>query len=194
MTRGRLARGALALGLTLGFLLPAAAGAQPGMSGPLEGRVQSFYFDVLGYTEVWVDIAPPSRDTGPSPVSLNLTLRYKGRPVEQPASATILAVVVRAKSNDLVNPNMIRQQILTLLADGVPLWDPALRPNFYYLGGPCDRCVADTVDITVPPQVLDALATARTVTGNAMGFEFTLSEANLDAIKTFVRAVRPGAV
>lgn len=145
----------------------------------------TFYFETLGYTETWLNLTPPAAagDTV-SPVGLNVTIRYRGKPSEAPLTAAPLALTIRAQSNPQYKPTFLRQPIFSLYADNEPLWDPSLRVEFHALGAPCDGCAMSTevVQVTVPSDVLRRIGKAREVSGNAFGFTFTIPEEQRNAI------------
>jgi hypothetical protein len=155
---------------------------------PIDGEVQSFYFDTLGYTEVWVNLTPaPRPGETMSAVRLNLTVRLPGRASTQTPGPPV--VVARAESNGFYNPAFIRQPVLAFDADGRPAWDAELPVRFFERSGlACVNCgtTADTVEVQVPPPALEALASARKVTGNALGFAFELSDAQIEAVRRLV--------
>jgi hypothetical protein len=155
-------------------------------------RLESFYFDVLGYTEIWVDLTPPpATGDGQSAVTLNVTVRHHGKPVKEVTPELFDRVIVRARSNPFANPLFVRRPELVLFADGVPAWDPESPVNFYYLGPPCETCVADTVDLSVSPEAIRLLADAGEVTGNAMGLTFELTAAQVALIRELVARALP---
>lgn len=183
--RGPIAALTLALAAWL-FVSP--AWAQP--DAPRATSYRSFYFDTLGYTETWLDLTPPPADgDAASPITLNLTVRYRGRPIEAPLNELPLAIVVRAESNPQYRPTFLRQPILMIDADGEGLWDPGLRVQFYSRNAqPCEGCTtsADIVEVTIPQDALRRMSAARTLRGNAFGLSFALSAAQAAAIRAFV--------
>ncbi len=174
-----------ATALCLAFLCGALALAQ-------HGSLSSFYFETLGYTESWLNITPPP-EAGErlSPISLNLTVRYRGRPVEGPLAAPPLAVIIRAQSNPQYQPHFLRQPIFAMYADEERVWDPAQRIDFHVQGSPCDGCAmsAEVVEVVVPVDALRRVGQAGLVTGNAFGFVFTLDRDQGKAIGAFVQQV-----
>lgn len=173
-------------GLLLTFLATVSALAQPSS----DSTFPSFYFDTLGYTETWLDLTPPPQPgDAASAITLNLTIRYAGRPVTDRLPAAPLAIVIRAQSNPQYKPMFLRQPILSVDADGQPLWDTRLKVNFYSRNAsPCEGCStsADIVDLEVPEDVIRRMAAARELAGNAFGMRFALSPAQVQRILEFV--------
>jgi hypothetical protein len=175
---------------------PASAGFSPqppAVPPSFDGRIQWFYFDALGYTEAWIDLAPAADGGGPGALTLNFTIRYRGKKVEGPLAHAPEAVLVRAQASPQANPLMMRQPILVVLADDAPLLDPGQRVDFYRSGG-CEApgsCPSDTVQVPVPPETLWRIAGARVVRGNALGFTFVLSDAQIDAVRRLAESVLP---
>ncbi len=152
----------------------------------------SFYFETLGYTESWLDITPPPVEGEPlSPISLNVTVRYRGRPTDDPLGGPPLAVILRAQSNPQYQPHFLRQPIFAIYADDERVWDPAQRIDFHPQGSPCDGCAlsAEVVEVVVPVDALRRLGRAGLVTGNAFGFAFALDRDQGKAIDAFVQQV-----
>lgn len=181
---------AAALAATVVFAATPRAAAQWNDAGAIE----SFYFDTLGYTEVWINLSPPPRPGEPmSPVTLNLTVRLPGKVLQNgPARVAPLAVLARARSNDLYNPAFVRQPRLVMNTDGEPAWDPELAVNFFAQAGPsCWNCgtPADSVEVEIPVGALERLGSAMEVTGNALGFEFALSASQVDTVREFATRV-----
>jgi len=173
--------------LTLLGLAAYTASAQP--PDQREGEIHTFYFETLGYTEAWVNLTPPPRAGEQiSPLTLNLTVRFRGKTQTAAAGSEPLAVIVRAEANPLYNPLMVRQPLLILLADGTPAWDNAQTVRFFARGGaPCENCAAnaDTVEVEVAARALGRIASAQQVSGNAFGFDFELSRSQIAIVKRF---------
>lgn len=175
--------------LLSGIIAACAVSASPAIAQhtPADGRIQSFYFDAGDYTEVWVDFTPPPRaDDRISAITLNITVRHPGKPLEGPLDRPPLAVIVRAAANDLYKPAFIRQPTMDMRADGEAVWDRALPVNFHAAGGTlCDGCslTANRVEVKIPIDALSQLGSAQQITGNAMGFDFELSPGQIALIR-----------
>jgi hypothetical protein len=187
-------RMALLTAVTMAVLARLATTPAIAQATPQENPVRSFYFDLLGHTEFWIDLAPPPKPGDQvSPVTLNFTVRFKGKVVREPEAPPYL-LIVRAQANALYNPLVLRQPALILEADGEPVWDPQLPVNFYYAGGSLTEGgagFADTVDVSVPAETLHQIASATKVTGNALGFPFELTGAQLVAVRALAARVFP---
>ncbi len=151
-----------------------------------------FYFDLGNYTETWLELTPaPRPGETTSACVLNVTVRYRGKPVEGPLPAPPQAIVVRAESNPLYNPRIVRHAVFQVSADGWAAWDSNLALQFFSSGAPCEDCAvtADTVEVTIAADALERIAAARRVEGNAMGLPFTLSGPQIETLKRFVESV-----
>jgi hypothetical protein len=189
--RSALLRAIISTGaLLLSFAV--AAQTTPTPQTPASG-FQSFYFDTLGYTEMWVTVTPPPRGAETSSaVILTFTVRVNGKPPEGPLREPPLNVLVRAEANPFYNPMAIRQPTFRMFADATDAWDPDLPVNFYLLGGAPGEGAgtsANTVEVRVAPENLWRIAGARLVTGNAMGFNFELDPAQVQTLDGFLRRV-----
>jgi hypothetical protein len=165
--------------------------AQP----PAEGDIQSFYFDTLRHSEIWINVTPPpgagDRSSG---LTLNITARFAGKVPAAPVTTPPDAIVVRAQSSAFYRPTLVRLPQFEMIADGVALWGPDLPVNFYSAGTPSEGATAtqaDTVDVTIPASALRHLARAMSIAGNAMGIEFTLKAPQIAAIQRFAARVLP---
>ncbi|MGE3840626.1 MAG: hypothetical protein AB7I50_03490 [Vicinamibacterales bacterium] len=155
----------------------------------------SFFFEMSGYSETWLNLTPPP-DTGDtlSPLSLNITLRYRGRPAEGSITTPLLAIVIRAQANPQYRPNVVRQPAFMIYADREQVWDASLRVDFTPSGSPCEGCAlsTDVVQVVVPIDSLARLAQAQEVTGAAFGFTFSLNSAQRAAIAALAERVPAG--
>lgn len=180
----------------LAALVVLSASPQARAQGREAPEFPTFYFDLGGYTETWLRMTPvPLPGETASACVLNFTIRYRGKPVEGALAVPPQAILVRAESNPLYNPRIIRHAIFLMAADGWPAWDPNLPLQFFSSGAPCENCAvtADTVEVTVPADTLKLLAAAKTVEGNAMGLPFSLTPAQIAQLRRFVTKVSPPA-
>jgi hypothetical protein len=174
----------------LALALTTLTGASTALAQTAPPPFPTFYFDSFGYTETWIDqTPPPAGSDAASPITLNLNVRYRGRPVPGALQASPLAIIVRAESNPQYNPMFLRQPILQMDADDEALWDPGLKVNFYTRNAPaCEGCSssADIVDAEVPEDAVRRMASARRLSGNAMGMPFRLTLEQIAQIGAFV--------
>lgn len=175
-----------------------ATGARMGGQSSAGARVPepaSFFFEMLGYSETWVSFTPPpAPGEALSPLSLNITVRYRGRPPEGAITAPLLAVLVRAQSNPRYQPNVVRQATFMLYADDEQVWDASQQIDFSPAGAPCEGCAlsTDVVQVSIPLDSVKRLGQAREVTGAAFGFRFSLDSAQRDAVAALAARVLSG--
>lgn len=157
---------------------------------PTPRRLGAVYFDPPGESQVWVDLDAQALTGGPSPVRLNITIRFRGRQLRgAPKTATI-----RAYSNALVSPLSIRVPVLKLhLADDSVI-DLTAPGTTYTFTASCETCSNDTILTDVPFAELDRLVGSSVILLEVMGFQGKLVQEDTRAIRDLVEAVRDGAV
>jgi hypothetical protein len=149
----------------------------------------AFYFDALDQSQVWTTLEPAAADAGARSVFLNFTVAFPGRKLAGKPDV----VTVRAQANGMAFPNRIRQPVLAFRGAGreYALTAPG---RVYDFTASCEKCSNDTVSSRMAFDELVEMVHAPAVSVDALGFELTLTAADLAAIQRLIDAVKNGAV
>jgi len=157
---------------------------------PTPRRLGAFYFDPPGESQVWVDLDTQAATGGPSPVRINITIKFRGRELRgTPKTATI-----RAYSNALVAPLHIRVPVLKFHLPDDTVLDLTAPGSTYVFTASCETCSNDTIVTDVPFAELDRITGSSAILLEVLGFEGKLVPEDIRAIRELVEAVRDGAV
>jgi hypothetical protein len=156
---------------------------------PAPGQIGAFYFEGMNESQVWVDLTPKSVEPGPSPVLLNVTVRFKGR---RSTSAPAVADI-RATSVPLAFPLRLRQPILRLVTSDGREYDLTAPGRLSRFTASCEDCQLDTLTTRLAFEELREIARSSQVTLNALGFEMRLTPTDLKALGALIDAVNDGA-
>jgi hypothetical protein len=155
---------------------------------PAAGQVGAFYFEAQNESQVWVDLSPDSVETGPQPVRLTITVRFKGR---QSANAPAVADI-RAISVNTAFPLRVRQRILRFVTTDGREYDLTAPGRVSQFTASCEKCSLDTLTTRLAFDELRELARSPQVMMNALGFEMRLTPADLKTIGALIDAVADG--
>jgi hypothetical protein len=158
-------------------------------ASPAPGQIGAFYFEALNESQVWVNLSPESVEPGPSPVLLNVTIRFPGR---KSASAPTVADV-RATSVNTAFPLRVRQPTLRLVTTDGREYDLAAPGRVSQFTASCDKCSLDTLTTRLAFDELREIARSPQVTLNALGFAMRLTPADLKTLVALIDAVADGA-
>src|SRR5918996_9648 len=84
---------------------------------PALGQIGAYFFDALTQSQVWINVQPQHFEPGPRPIELNSTVSFPGRRLAG-APAT---VDLRVSAFCRAFPTRIRQPVMSLTIDGIPL-------------------------------------------------------------------------
>lgn len=174
---------ALGVSLLLAAVLPVNNTQEPRALGV-------FYFDALDQSQVWTTIEPEGDPGGPRPVLLNFTVAFSGRKL--PSAPDI--VTVRAQANNLAFPTRLRQPVLGFRTGDGRQYALTAPGRVYEYTASCEKCPNDTVTSRMAFGELREIASASTVSAEALGFELTLAPADLAALQRLIDAVEGGVV
>jgi hypothetical protein len=155
---------------------------------PALGQIGANYFDALAQSQVWINVQPQHLEPGPPPVELNITVSFPGRRlVGQPAT-----VDLRVSAYCLAFPTRIRQPVMSVIIDGVPLpfGEPGSPIQAFSACG--DDGASDAIVARIPFATLRRIAAAADVDMHALGFEVRLKSSDLQALQSLVTAVGGG--
>jgi hypothetical protein len=163
---GRTCSGFAALILVAGQALPP----------PRDGDIRALHWELRNETEVWLTLEPKSSAGKPGPPGMILTLtrQFQGKHPTRPATD----VELRAYAGFLWAPRVE----FWLVLDGDQRINLAPKTVF----GLSTGAVSDYLPATISIGTLKQMAEARRVAGNALGFEFELTESQRLAIRAFV--------
>jgi hypothetical protein len=171
------------------------AGAAPVVIAQLgpgkDGEIRVVYWDLFKKTEVTLWLVPGWDADGPNPTTLSFSAEYPGRELKRAP----LVMVLRAQTDLLTYPTRLRETRLEVEIDGERLELTAPDRQFtvnYPCGADDAPCAFDAVVATLSGVELLRMAYARTVTGNALGFPFALSQAQIEKIREFSKRIDPG--
>lgn len=166
------------------------------LAGAKPREVGRTYWELIPEMEVWLRLVPEDPEGKPlvnlvfhaffpgrakrEPYSL-LPQWPKGEPARLTLSAEPLPVTV---TRELVLRLVIDDRTIDLTAPGKYRTLPCLVAS--------DGCVPNAVEADLDASVLRSLATAKSITGVALGFPIRLTNADQDATRTF--AVKAGVV
>ena len=153
-------------------------------------QIKSLYFELFKTTEVWVRLTPVGKDGQPAPVSLIFSTTFSGKKQAKiPADINIRAQVdpLFVASKFSLKLELPPGELLDLTAPGV---------NFeYYPRCPSgETCAVTGVISIVPWRIFRQIVEAKSVTGEVMGREVSLQEADLIALRAFAQGLVPGGV
>jgi hypothetical protein len=159
-------------------------------------KTSVFYADSENLTDVSLALVPPQPNGGPG-VSLVLRARFRGRRVDPGKLAEIgLRVHYVLRSDDRVRAVRARNDThqLSLHIDpqdrsGITL--DYFPGTFGYSGFTAPGDEIPVAFFTVTPEELRAMATATTISGEALWTKFTLTSDEIDALKSFRARVLP---
>ena len=143
---------------------------------PGDGDIRALYWELRNETEVWVTLEPKSPDAKPAPQAMTLTFtrRFAGKwPDNQPPRFE-----VRADAGFLWAP----KNELWIAVDGDETIDFASHNPFGLITG----VVSTYVAAEIPIATLARIGKASRVSGNALGFEFTLTASQRQAVRDFL--------
>ncbi|HEY6212528.1 MAG TPA: hypothetical protein VIW45_09595 [Vicinamibacterales bacterium] len=188
--------------LALAALLSVALGAQgapfemPPRQHPDLREIGAFYFETPNESQIWINVEPASDESGPRPITINVTTKFAGTRVDgPPATAEVRAQVL---CFPVVHPERVRVPILVFSIDGakVDLSPDGVRAaqfvpscTGYRRDG---RFTLDTVVARVPFELVRRLAGAKAVDVDAIGFTVHFGPDDFGALQSFVRAVEHG--
>jgi hypothetical protein len=156
------------------------------------GRV---YRELVPETEIFVRLIPENLDGSPPLVSLGFQAFYPGRQERDPYSGLPRwPKGVPARLTVVAEPlprTLIRELSLRLVIDGVTL--DLTAPKSRYRNLPClvatEDCSPNAVETELEPRILHSLISARTVQGQALGFQVRLTAADQTALAHFAASV-----
>jgi len=154
---------------------------EPGQVSPPpgDGDIRAVYWESLNETEVWLTLEAKSATGEPAPF-LSFTRRFAGK--RPAAQATDFEVT--ANAGMLWAPSV---EFWLLLDDNDKI---DLGSHGVTLGRTGENSSMTGVRATIPLQTLKQIANSKRVTGNALRFEFELTESQRGAIGRFLeRAV-----
>ena len=155
--------------------LPASQALPP----PRDSEIRALYSEIQDQTDVWLTFEPRSADGKPAPPGMILTLtsRFAGKQPKAPSEN----VDVRAYAGSLWAP---RVELWLLLDDREKL--DLIPPGTFALA---TGSVSDYLQATIPVTTLFSITKAGRVTGNALGFDFELTEAQREALRLFLERI-----
>jgi hypothetical protein len=153
--------------------------AHQGPPPPRDGEIRALYSQLQDQTEIWLTLEPRSPDGKPAPPGLILTFtwRFAGK---QPA-APPENVDVRAYAGMLWAP---RVEFWFLLDDRDKL--DLVPPGTFALA---TGSVSDFLQATMALRTFIDLTKAKQIGGNALGFEFELTETQRESLRLFLERI-----
>jgi hypothetical protein len=143
---------------------------------PRDGDIRALYWELRNETEVWVTLEPmsPAGKRAPQAMTLTFTRRFAGKwPDNQPARFEI-----RADAGFLWAP---KNELWVAIDDGTKI-DFASHNPFGLTTGDVSTYVA----AEIPLETVTRIGKAPRVSGNALGFEFVLTESQRQAVRDFL--------
>lgn len=158
-------------------------------------EVRRLYWELIPETEVWVRLVPGDPGGKPSLVNLVFHAFYPGRAERDPYSGlpawprgTPTRLTVSAEP---LPQTLIRELSLRLVIDDTTI--DLTGPNRRYRNLPClvanEDCTPNAVEAELDASTLRSLATAASISGNALGFAIALVEADQRALRDFVARI-----
>jgi len=164
---------------------------------PAFREIGAFYFDGLNESQVWVNLEPAHVEGPPDPIIFNVTAKFPGSKLDREPATVEFRPQVRCIPQ--VYPTRPRLPIFRLTIDAAPRIDlsPDGKTSFFMpacgaLNSPDLSVTWDMVSTVVPFAMLRQLASAQSVTVDAIGFTVRLTPADFEALKTLVRTVEHG--
>jgi hypothetical protein len=142
---------------------------------PGDGEIRVVYWELQNETEVWLTLEAKSVTGKPAPV-LNFAHRFAGKYPARPATD----FEVTAQVGMLWAPSME----FWLVLDNHDKID--LGAHAFALGRTGEYSTMTGARATIPVQTLKQIANAKRIAGNALRFEFELTESQRRAIGTFL--------
>jgi hypothetical protein len=153
------------------------------------GQIGANFFDGLNESQVWINVEPRNLEGGRSPIVVNATVSFPGRTL----AAAPASVELRAQAYCYEFLNRVRQPVFSLIVDGVPV--PLDTPDKPVQANAACGNGFGSVDVVITrlgfPQFL-AIAAAREVIVDALGFHTQLTASDLQALGMFARTVAAG--
>jgi hypothetical protein len=145
---------------------------------PGDREIRGVYWELRNESEVWLTLEPANAKGDRAPL-LTFTIRFPGKvPVRQPTD-----VEMRAYAGMFWAP---RVEFWFLLNDTDKIELVPSSGTF----GLTEGTPSDYLSETVPIDTLKRIASARRITGNALGFEFELTGAQRIAINVFLERIQ----
>ena len=144
---------------------------------PRDGDIRALYWELRNESEVWLTLEPKSPDGKPGPGILTFTYRFKGKRPEAPPSQ----IEARAYAGFLWAPKV---SFWLGLNDREKL--DLLPPGAFTLS---TGTVSDYLVAMIPITLMNRIAHAKVVTGNALGFDFELTESQIQAFRAFMERI-----
>ena len=145
---------------------------------PGDREIRAVYWELRNESELWLTLQPVTRGGGAHAPMLTITWHFAGRrPTAPPRELDVRAYAGAVFATRVE---------FWLLLDGEHRVDlaPAGRTPGLISGTP-----SDYVSHLIPLETLRQIARAKQVSGNALGFEFELTEPQRAAIATFLERV-----
>lgn len=170
--------------------------AVPTAQGPGDGynlapssprEIKTLYWELFNTTELWVRLTPEGETGKPAPVSLIFSATFPGsRQADVPTEISIRAQVdprfVASKFSLKLMPHP--GELLDLAAPGTDFE--------YYPHCPIgEKCAVTGIISIVPWKVFTRIVKAKSITGEVLGLEVSLQEADLDALRAFAQRLVP---
>ena len=146
---------------------------------PRNGEIRALYWQLQDQTEVWLTLEPRSSDGKPAPPGMILTFtsRFAGKQPKAPPET----IDARAYAGLLWAP---RAEFWLLLDDRDKL--DLVPPGTVALA---TGSVSDYLQATIPVSTFSRITKAERVTGNALGFDFELTESQGEALRLFMERI-----
>jgi hypothetical protein len=165
----------------IGTLLSLAAGSRQSAIPPRDGEIRVAYWELLKETTISLTLEPKAitSKSAPSGMTLTLTRRFPGKhPAVPPTHVEVLAHagLLWAPRNEL---SFVLDGIHTFDVGSTAIVTNATEQEFVLTG----------LQSTISTPILQQMAAATRVTGNALGFQFELTESQRRALQTFVEQV-----
>ena len=152
-------------------------------------QVDNLYYELFNTTEIWVCLIPEDPAGKPSLPTLVFKAFFPGRlPYRGDDKRTLEAkgppsrLLLQAQPGPLT---MIKGlPTLRIVIDGKAVDLLGSDAPYRYLY-PCPNCRANGVEVELAPSILHSLITARSVTGEALGFPMKLTAEDQQALAQF---------
>jgi len=146
---------------------------------PGDREIRTVHWELRNESEIWLTLEPSDAKGHRAPL-LTFTQRFPGRvPPQQPTD-----VEVRAYAGMFWSP---RVEFWLLLNDTHKI---DLVSSFSQVFGLIQGTPSNYLSETIPIATLKQIASARRITGNALGFEFELTSAQGAAIAAFLERMK----
>lgn len=160
---------------------------------PAAGHIGAYYFEVGNQSQVWISLNPQSKESGPNPVRLNITVAFPGGTLARVPDM----VEVRADLGYFANPNRIIQPILRFkLSGGTEMDLTAKGQTFQFISSSSENGlmpgVADRLIVHITFAALRQIAQSSSVDMNALGYSVVLSPEDVQSLRKFIDVVCSG--